>query len=51
MKDQTMLIRFSKEQFEQIMIAYKNRLIEGDYISRSEYVRRLILTSLGKKDV
>ena len=51
MKDQTMLIRLSQEQFDEIMLAYKNRLIEGDYISRSEYVRRLIMTSLNKKNV
>ena len=27
------------------MTAYKNRLISGDYISRSEYIRQLILTA------
>jgi metal-responsive CopG/Arc/MetJ family transcriptional regulator len=46
MKSKTILLRLNEKELETIMLAYKNRLINGDYISRSEYIRKLILTSL-----
>jgi len=46
MKSKTILLRLNEKELETIMLAYKNRLINGDYISRSEYIRQLILTSI-----
>jgi hypothetical protein len=45
-KDQELLLRLSKKEMEKLMLAYKQRLIIGDYISRSEYIRQLILNAL-----
>jgi hypothetical protein len=46
MKDKTILLRFSEEQLKIIINAYKNRLINGDYISRSEFIRITLLVAL-----
>jgi hypothetical protein len=49
MKNKTLLLRLSEEELEIIMTAYKNRLINGDYISRSEFIRQMLLASLSVK--
>jgi hypothetical protein len=49
MKDKTILLRLSKEELSIIMSAYKNRLINGEYISRSEYIRQIILCAMKEK--
>jgi len=46
LKTKTLLLRLSENELNSIMAAYKNRLINGDYISRSEYVRQLILGAI-----
>jgi hypothetical protein len=46
LKDKTLLLRLSEGELNSIMVAYKNRLINGDYVSRSEYVRQLILDAI-----
>jgi metal-responsive CopG/Arc/MetJ family transcriptional regulator len=51
MKSKTILLRLNEKELETIMNAYKNRLINGDYISRSEYIRQLILTSVDDHNV
>jgi hypothetical protein len=43
MKDKNILIRVSKEELEKINDAYKQFLIENDLISRSEFIRRMVL--------
>jgi hypothetical protein len=50
MKSKSLLIRLSEEELEKIMLAYKNRLVDGDYISRSEYLRQLILAAVGRDE-
>jgi len=38
----TLLLRFNDQQFKNLMEAYKQRLISGDYLPRSEFVRQLL---------
>jgi len=42
MKNKSILIRLSKEEYNAINKAYKNELIENDLISRSEFIREII---------
>jgi hypothetical protein len=46
MKDKTILLRFSEDQLKTITGAYKDRLIKGDYISRSEFLRQILLQAV-----
>ena len=46
MKDQNILIRLSKEELEKINLAYKQELISNELISRSEFIRRILISGV-----
>lgn len=46
-KTKHILMRFSDEEIERLNNAYKQRLIDGPLISRSEFIRGLIGEALG----
>jgi hypothetical protein len=50
MKTKNLLVRLSEEEFNDLTNAYKNRLIKGDYISRSKFIRQLIMKSIIKNE-
>jgi len=47
-KTKHILMRFSDEEIERLNNAYKQRLIDGTLIARSEFIRQLIGEALTK---
>ena len=46
MKTESILIRLDKTELDEINQAYKQELIKSDLITRSEFIRRLIVGGL-----
>jgi len=51
MKTKSILIRLSKEEYDAINKTYKIELINGDLISRSEFIRKIIKLYIEKDNV